>query len=152
MVKVYLGLGSNLGDRKGNIGSALKLLAENCDVINISSLRETEPIGYKEQDKFLNGAVLVETSLGARELLLFLKSIEKKLGRVETFKNGPRTIDLDILLYGDLVVNETDLIIPHPKMHEREFILKPMNEIGSEIVHPVLGKSISELLSDLMGN
>jgi len=147
MVNVYIGIGSNLGDRLANIDKALSLLSSKCKIIKKSSIHETEPVGYKEQGKFLNGVVSVETELKADELMEFLLDIEKKLGRIREIKNGPRIIDLDILFYGDEVIDSDKLIVPHPKLHERLFVLEPLNEIAPEFIHPVLKKSVKELLS-----
>lgn len=152
MAIVYIGIGSNLGDREKNINGALNLLKENCKIIKGSSLYETEPVGIKGQDLFLNGVVEIETELSPKELLLFLQSIEKKLKRVRVIKNGPRTIDLDILFYGSKVINEPDLTVPHPRLHERLFVLMPLEEIAPGFIHPALKKSISCLVKDLRKN
>jgi 2-amino-4-hydroxy-6-hydroxymethyldihydropteridine diphosphokinase len=130
----YIGLGSNLGDREKNIKSAVGLLKKTKEIkVNkVSSLYETEPRGYKEQGKFLNGALELETSLSPSELLRVLQGIEGKLGRRRVIKWGPRTIDLDILLYDDLEINEKNLKIPHPQMLRRDFVLIPLKEIASQ--------------------
>jgi len=127
----YIGVGSNLGDRKKHIEDAIEKLKniEGVEVKRVSSIYETEPVGGPKQGKYLNGAIEIETGLGPRELLGKLQDIEKKLGRKKTVKNGPRTIDLDILLYGDNKIDEPDLKIPHPNMREREFVMKPIKEI-----------------------
>jgi len=127
----YIGVGSNLGDRKKHIEDAIEKLKniEGVEVKRVSSIYETEPVGGPKQGKYLNGAIEIETGLGPRELLGKLQDIEKKLGRKKTVKNGPRTIDLDILLYGDNKIDEPDLKIPHPNMREREFVMKPLKEI-----------------------
>jgi len=147
MVRVFIGVGSNLGNRQENIDNALSLLAPRCKIIKKSSIYETEPVGYEKQGKFLNLVVIVGTELKALEMLDFLLDIEKKLGRVRGIKNGPRTIDLDILFYGDDIIESKDLIVPHPRLHERLFVLEPLNEIDNEKMHPVLKKSVKELLS-----
>lgn len=149
--KVYLGIGSNLGDRLSNIKKACILLAENKNIkiIQQSSIYETVPVGYKDQPDFLNGVIEIQTSLPPRRLLKVLKNIEKKLGRTKSIKWGPRTIDLDILLYEDKVVKNGTLIIPHPEMYKREFILVPLAEIASEIIHPLKKKTILELYKKL---
>lgn len=149
MVNVFIGIGSNLGDKKENIKKAIGLIMEKCEILKISSLYETEPVGYKRQDWFLNCAICAETELKSMELLDFLQSIEKKLGRVKTIKNGPRTIDLDILFYGDKIINGDKLIVPHPRLHERLFVLEPLTEISLNFVHPLLNRSIKELRSRL---
>ena len=147
MVKAYIGIGSNLGNKEENIRKAISLIKGKCKILKISSLYETEPIGHKEQDWFLNCAIEIGTKLKPQELLEFLLSIEKNLGRVRTIKNGPRTIDLDILFYGNKTINEDNLIVPHPRLHERLFILEPLKEICPNFVHTVLNKSIDELYS-----
>jgi 2-amino-4-hydroxy-6-hydroxymethyldihydropteridine diphosphokinase len=143
----YIGLGSNLGNKEENIRRAIDLLKNKCKILKISPLYKTEPIGYKKQDWFLNCAVKIETSLKPRELLSFLKSIEKRMKRKRTIH--PRTIDLDILFYGEKVLKEKDLIVPHPRLHERLFVLKPLYDICPDFVHPSLKKSIAETLSSL---
>jgi 2-amino-4-hydroxy-6-hydroxymethyldihydropteridine diphosphokinase len=132
----YIGLGSNLGDREKNIEKAINLLkkTEKTKVNKASSLYETEPQGYEKQNKFLNGALELETSLSPFELLKALQGIEKKLGRRRVIKWGPRTIDLDILLYDDLEIDEKDLKIPHPEMLKRTFVLVPLKEIAPHLV------------------
>lgn len=127
----YIGIGSNIGDRQGYIEGALRKLKEADDIkVNkVSSVHETEPVGGPVQGKYLNAAIEIETALEPKELLKKLQVIENELGRKRTVKNGPRTIDLDILLYGDKKINEPDLRIPHPRMHEREFVMKPLNDI-----------------------
>lgn len=149
MNEVCLGLGSNLGDRRANLRRTLELLAGHCRLIAVSSLYETEPVGYKDQGWFLNCAGRVDTDLEPRPLLEFLKSIEKQLGRASRIKSGPRTIDLDILFYGERVVQEEGLTVPHPRLHERLFVLAPLSEIAPALVHPLLGKTIREL-ADLL--
>ncbi|MCQ9207146.1 MAG: 2-amino-4-hydroxy-6-hydroxymethyldihydropteridine diphosphokinase [Omnitrophica bacterium] len=128
---VYIGIGSNLGDRKANIEKAMRLLGliKGLKFDRASSIYETEPVGGPPQNKFLNGALRVKTSLGPFRLLAELKKIEKRLGRKRGIKNGPRTIDLDILLYGNKKVNTKILKVPHPKMHKREFVLRGLREL-----------------------
>jgi 2-amino-4-hydroxy-6-hydroxymethyldihydropteridine diphosphokinase len=132
MVEAYIGLGSNLGRRRQNIRRALAELnkIKELKVIKISSLYQTEPVGGPPQGKFLNGAIKIETDLLPHQLLKALKNIEKRLGRKKTVKNGPRIIDLDILLYGDKKIKTKTLIIPHPRMKERGFVIKPLEEIS----------------------
>ncbi len=151
MVKAYIGLGSNLGNRSGNIEEATDSLkaVDSIEVKKISSIYETEPEGVEDQPHFLNCALEVETNLPPRKLLASLKAIERQMGRSRGKRCGPRIIDLDILLYGDLVMEEADLEIPHPLLAERLFVLAPLSEIASEIVHPKLGKSISGLRKQL---
>jgi 2-amino-4-hydroxy-6-hydroxymethyldihydropteridine diphosphokinase len=146
MAKVHIGVGSNLGERVRNCERAIEMLA-GCGVhpSKISSVYETEPWGVTGQPGFINMALEAATDLGPRELLDTLKQIESRLGRSETERWGPRIIDLDILLYEDLVLKEPGLVVPHPLMHEREFVLRPLAEVAPEAVHPVLGKRIKEL-------
>lgn len=127
----YIGIGSNLGDRLGYIENAIKKLKETgkIEVRKISNIHETEPVGGPKQGKYLNAVIEIETGLKPRELLVRLQDIENQLGRKRAVKNGARTIDLDILLYGNDSVNEPDLKIPHPKMRGREFVMKPLKEI-----------------------
>ena len=135
MARVYLGIGSNLGDRRRNIEAAIELLRDTGDieVARISTLYETDPVGGPPQGKFLNGALEVKTNLAPYDLLKSLNKIEEKLGRVRTIKHGPRTLDLDILTYDDITINQPDLVIPHPQMTLRDFVLKPLTEIAPEI-------------------
>jgi len=152
MTKAYLGLGTNLGQKKENLEKALEILNSHgsVQVLKVSSFYETDPVGYENQDIFLNAAVVCETSLGPYELLDFIQEIEKALKRVREIRWGPRTIDVDILLYDSLeLLDEPRLIIPHPRMVEREFVLVPLSEIAPEMVHPGTGKSIALLLEEL---
>jgi 2-amino-4-hydroxy-6-hydroxymethyldihydropteridine diphosphokinase len=127
----YIGIGSNLGDREKYIENAIEKLnnIEGVEVKKVSGIHETEPMAGPKQGKYLNAAIEIETALKPRELLAKLQDIEKQLGRKRTVKNAPRTIDLDILLYGDSKIDEPDLKIPHPGMREREFVMKPLKEI-----------------------
>jgi len=147
MSTAYIGIGSNLGNKKENCKQALRLLEENgVRVKKQSKMYVTEPWGIKDQPKFINMAIEVETDKRPDELLGILKNIEKHMGRIETIKWGPRVIDLDMLLYDDLIIETPLLEIPHPFMHEREFVLKPLAEIASDKKHPVIGKTIKEML------
>ena len=147
MARVYIGIGSNLGDRQANCLKAIAFLNQAGQrVLKQSSQYETEPWGKTDQPRFINMAVEIETDLNPRGLLRRLKEIENYMGRVHTARWGPRLIDLDILLYEDQVVTEDELQIPHPRMHERAFVLQPLAEICPENVHPLLHKSIDELL------
>jgi len=150
-VRCYIGLGSNLGDRRRYIADAVGRMREAAGIVvrRVSMLIETAPVGGPPQGKFLNGVVEIETTLPPRELLKELQGIEGALGRVRAERWGPRTIDLDILLYGDEVVTEADLMIPHALMHERAFVLRPLAEIAPGARHPVLRKSVGELLTQL---
>lgn len=145
MTEIYLGLGSNLGDRLQNLQDAVRQLAPEVHVSRLSSVCETEPWGYTDQPRFLNLALAAETSLEPHALLVHLKKIEANLKRETTFRNGPRTIDLDILFYGNLVLNTPDLVIPHPRLVERAFVLVPLDEIAPGFVHPVLHKTVHDL-------
>ncbi|HET6683188.1 MAG TPA: 2-amino-4-hydroxy-6-hydroxymethyldihydropteridine diphosphokinase [Gaiella sp.] len=151
-VRAYVGLGSNLGNRERTIERAVGLLHADpgVDVVSVSSLRETEPWGPVEQPRFLNGAVEVETSLEPRELLGVLLDIERRLGRVRAERFGPRTIDLDLLLYGEAVIDEPGLVVPHPRLYERAFALEPLHELTPELVVPGRG-SVADLLAALAG-
>ncbi len=132
---VYLGLGSNLGDRQANIEKAIHLLNEKgIEVLKQSTLIETDPVGGPPQGKFLNAAIEVKTQLSPQELLQQLKTIEKKMGRVKTVHHGPRPIDIDILIYDDVKIETEELTIPHPKIFEREFVLKPLREIAPHLI------------------
>lgn len=143
---VYLGLGSNMGDRRANLSGAITALSERVDVVKISSVYETEPVGYEEQPLFLNAVCLVRTDIGPLQLLSLVKGIESDMGRETSFPNGPRVIDIDIIMYGDLVVVDPELTIPHPRMAERAFVLMPLVEIAPDLVHPFIGESVGELL------
>lgn len=128
--KIYIGLGTNLGDREQNLQIALKELSNFSKITKSSSIHETRPVGYKNQNDFLNMVIEIETDLSPTELIIRLQEVEHKMGRVKIIKNGPRIIDLDILLYGKKKIYEPNLIIPHPRMYKREFVLKPLAEIA----------------------
>lgn len=148
MQTAYLSAGSNIGDRKLNLEFALTALAEKNAVSKVSPIFETEPVGYLNQPWFLNLAIETKTLLSPTELLSVCREIEVSCGRIRTFPNAPRTLDLDILLFDDIVMNESDLIIPHPRLPERRFVLKPLAQIAPDVVHPVLKKSIRLLLDE----
>ena len=150
MTRAYVGLGANLGPREVTLLRAADLLAaaDGVDVVAVSQLRETEPVGVLEQPPFLNGAVALDTSLTARALLYLLLEIERSLGRVRGERWGPRTIDLDLLVYGDERVDEDGLHVPHPRLHERRFALEPLAELDPELEIPGLG-SVSALIAAL---
>ena len=151
MERVFLGLGSNIGDRTANIERASRLIGEieAVRLVRMSSLFETEPVGYEDQPDFINAVLEIGTPLTPRELLAAVKEIEQRMGRTRTVRFGPRIIDVDILLFGQRVIDEPGLTIPHPRMHERRFVLGPLAEIAPEAVHPVLKKSVMELYRDL---
>lgn len=150
MTVAYVGLGANLGAREETLRRAVELLgkAEGVDVLAVSRLRETEPVGVVDQPAFLNGAVVVETTRTPRALLELLLEIESALGRVREERWGPRTVDLDVLVYGDVVVDEPGLRVPHAHLHERRFALEPLAELAPALVLPG-GASVSELLAAL---
>ncbi len=149
LVIVYLGLGSNLGNRQGNLDMALGLLAQRLRVGKISSVYETEPVGNINQPHFLNLACQAYTRLAPTELLTLAKGIENKLGRISSKPNNPRPIDIDILFYDKRVIETLELVIPHPRLTERAFVLIPLAQIAPDQVHPVNGKCIRELLEGL---
>ena len=144
---VYLALGSNLDDRLANLKQAITALAPQMEVKAKSRVYETPPWGYTEQPAFLNQVIKASTYLEFEPLLKHIKRLEIALGRTPSFKNGPRLIDIDILFYDDLVLNTPSLIIPHPHMHERGFVLLPLMDIAPDLVHPVHKKSVREMIA-----
>ena len=150
-MQVYLGLGANLGDRQANLARALKLLGERLHVEQVSPIYETEPVGYAEQPPFLNAVCRAQTELGPLQLLSLVKGIEASLGRVLSFPNAPRPIDIDIIFYGDLVMETPDLTIPHPRLEERAFVLIPLLEVAPDLRHPVSGEHIKDLAARVGG-
>jgi 2-amino-4-hydroxy-6-hydroxymethyldihydropteridine diphosphokinase len=146
--KAYISAGSNLGNRKANLEFALTSLAEKTSVQKVSSFYETEPVGYLDQPWFLNIVVELETGLSPEGLLHLCQDIEASCGRIRTFPNAPRTLDLDVLIYGDVVMQEDALTIPHPRLAERKFVLEPLAEIAPDLVHPVLKRPARSLLED----
>jgi 2-amino-4-hydroxy-6-hydroxymethyldihydropteridine diphosphokinase len=148
MAKAYVGLGANLGPKEVTLLRAVDLIAaeDGIEVLELSELRETAPVGVVDQPEFLNGALALETSLAPRELLDVLLRVEQELGRVRGERWGPRTIDLDLLVYGDETVDEPGLRVPHPRLHERRFALEPLADLEPELQIPGLGK-VSALLA-----
>ncbi|MBU0580834.1 MAG: 2-amino-4-hydroxy-6-hydroxymethyldihydropteridine diphosphokinase [Candidatus Margulisbacteria bacterium] len=150
-MSVYLGLGSNLGERKNNILKAIELLAKKpkIEIIQKASLIETQPEGNINQNDFINTVLEIETSFSAQELLQFILKVEKEMGRTRQEKWGPRIIDIDIIFYHDQVINEKDLIIPHPHLAQRYFILKSLVELCPNFKHPLLKKTMLKLFNNL---
>lgn len=148
MARVYLGLGSNMGDRHKELDFALTSLKNHpaITLIRAAAILETEPVGYLEQDKFLNTVAEIETGLEPHALLAVLQQIEQDAGRVRTIRWGPRTLDIDILLYDNLVLDDPQLTIPHPRMREREFVLLPLAELAPELPVPPDNRTVRQLL------
>ena len=145
---IYLALDSNLGDRLANLKQAVASLTPQAEVKAKSQVYETLPWGYEDQPKFLNQVVRATTYLEPEPLLKHLKRLEVALGRKESFQNGPRVIDIDILFYDDLVLNRPSLVIPHPRLHERGFVLLPLLELAPELIHPLNKKSVREMAAE----
>jgi 2-amino-4-hydroxy-6-hydroxymethyldihydropteridine diphosphokinase len=149
VTRAYAGLGSNLGNRERTLRAAVDALAaeEGIEVLAVSTLRETEPVGVGEQPSFLNGVVALDTTLGPRELLDRLLAVEQRFGRVRVpGEHGPRTLDLDLLLYGDEQIDEPGLTVPHPRLHERRFVLEPLGELVPGLIVPGCG-AVESLLA-----
>jgi len=147
----YVAVGANIGDKRGTIEKALSLIQQSSHSVLLkqSTLIETEPVGYLDQDNFLNGVVLVKTLLSPLKFLQFLLSLEIELKRERTIKWGPRTIDLDVIYYDNCIMSHEEMILPHPRMHERAFVLEPLNEIAPYFLHPIAQKRTFQLLEDL---
>ncbi|MBR5361343.1 MAG: 2-amino-4-hydroxy-6-hydroxymethyldihydropteridine diphosphokinase, partial [Lachnospiraceae bacterium] len=147
----YIALGSNIGNRNDHIDNALMRMEDDDDIIvcEVSDMITTKPYGYTEQDDFINGAAHIKTLYTPAELLRCLNQMEALAGRTRDIKWGPRTLDLDILFYDDMIIDTANLTIPHPDMQNRDFVLKPLNEIAPWLRHPVLNKTVSEMLKDL---
>ena len=146
---VFLSLGSNLGDRVANLNEAISRLAAFSEVQTVSSFYETEPVEYTAQPWFLNCAVKIETEKMPKQLLAAVQDLEQQLGRRRAQPKGPRTIDIDILLFGNSIIEAKDLIVPHPAMHQRRFVLEPMAELAGEVRHPVFKQTMRELRDTL---
>ncbi|ACN99500.1 2-amino-4-hydroxy-6-hydroxymethyldihydropteridine pyrophosphokinase [Sulfurihydrogenibium azorense Az-Fu1] len=149
MNKIFLGLGSNVGDRLTNLNRAIKILSDKIQILKVSKIYETKPIGVENQPDFLNMAVMGQTELDHLSLFEFVKNVEKQVGRVYRYRWGPREIDIDILFYNDLIYKSKALEIPHPRLHERDFVLKPLMDLDPDFIHPVFKKSIRELYEEL---
>lgn len=144
---VYLGLGTNVGDREQNLGRALEFLGKKISALRRAPLYETKAVGFVDQANFLNTVVAGQTTILPEELLQFVKQIEKAVGRVERFHWGPREIDIDILFYGDQVIDSPDLTIPHPRLTERDFALQPLFDLNPNFVHPGNHQTVADLLA-----
>lgn len=146
MTRVAIALGSNLGDRLGNLRKALRLLKlKGINITGRSDIFETHPLGPQDQNRFLNACVIIDSQLSPQSLLIQLKDIEKQIGRIHRGKWGPREIDLDILLYENYVIDGSDLTIPHPEFHKRSFVLIPLEQLTPDWIHPVIGITIRDL-------
>lgn len=147
--RVFIGLGSNLGDRFGNLQAAVRAVSriDGVMVHHVSPVYESEPWGYAEQDDYLNAVTVLETRLRPAGLFQALKAVERDMGRMRAERNHPRIIDIDILLAGAVVTRDADLTVPHPRMHQRRFVLQPMCDIDPSVRHPVLGLSAADLLA-----
>ncbi len=149
MARAYIALGSNVGDRLHHLEHAIALLADGMQVSAVSPVYETEPVGYSAQRWFLNCVAELGTPLAPRALLQFLQRTERRMGKATPFRDGPRVIDLDLLLYDEDIVDEPGLHVPHPRMHERRFVLAPLADLAPEAVHPVLGERVADVLARL---
>jgi 2-amino-4-hydroxy-6-hydroxymethyldihydropteridine diphosphokinase len=145
MHTIFLALGSNVGDKVSNLEQAILLLEKHVSDIKKAQLYQTKPVGYEQQDNFVNTAVAGQTDLTPEELFLFVKEIEKQVGRIERFRWGPREIDIDILFYDDLILKNETLQIPHPRLHERDFVVRPLMDLAPQLRHPILQQTIAEL-------
>lgn len=149
MNKIFLGFGANVGNKKRNINLAIKLLKEKVKDITVAPMYESRPVGYKNQANFLNTVLVAETNLSPEELLIFVKNIEKRIGRIKRFRWGPREIDIDILFYDTIVRKDENLEIPHPSIQERDFVLVPLIDLDPDYIHPIFGKFVKTLLEKI---
>ncbi len=147
--RIYLSLGTNLGNREMNLEAVRKELPPEVIILEESPIYQTEPWGYLDQPDFLNQVLAAETSLTPQELLVFIKSIEQKIGRKPRFRFGPRKVDIDILFFGDRIIQEKDLQIPHPRLKDRAFVLVPLADIHPDLIYPGTDLSIADLLRDV---
>lgn len=148
-VVVAVALGSNVGNRRAHLDAAVERLRESIETLHISSYHETDPVGVAPQRRFLNAAAAGTTALDARNLLDRLRAIERAQGRERPFAGAPRTLDLDLILFGSLVIDEPDLVVPHPRFRERRFVLEPLAEVGPDLRDPVTGFTVAALLGRL---
>ncbi len=149
MTLAYIGLGSNLGDREANLNKALDMLSQKVIIAEVSPYYLNEPEVFKDQSDFLNGVACIDTDRTAQELLKLLGGIEKHMGRDRPFSGAPRPIDLDLLFFGSDIINQPGLEVPHPRLHVRPFVLVPMADVAPDFIHPVLHKTIVDLLAEL---
>lgn len=152
MTPVYLALGSNVGDARAEIAQAIELLSAELQSVQCAPLYTSRAVGYTDQDDFINTALSAETSLSPLDLLHFIKQIEQQVGRVERFRWGPREIDIDIIFFGSQRFETPELTIPHPRFSERDFVLQPLADLAPELVDPVSGQTVTELLEQLGDN
>jgi 2-amino-4-hydroxy-6-hydroxymethyldihydropteridine diphosphokinase len=149
LIRVAIALGSNLGDRAQHLNDALALLAPVIQNLHVSTFHDTDPVGVGEQPRFLNAAAVGQTTLSARALLEALLELERQLGRTRPFPGAARTLDLDLILYGDAVIDEPGLLVPHPRFRERAFVLLPLTEVAGDWIDPVTGRTVGELAGSL---